>query len=134
MELSPEEKLRLLSDLIALASADGEYREEEYDLLQQVAELLQVEPMEVEKLFDAHQKFQAPPEEYKRIVIFHHLLRMMNADGEVSEDEVYLLKELGLKLGLSVQAIEQSIKVVNLYPNGNIPAEEMIRIFQVQHN
>lgn len=134
MELSPEEKLRLLSDLIALASADGEYRDEEFDLLHQVAEMLAVEPIEVEKLFTLHQHFHAPSEEFKRIIIFHHLLVMMNADGEVSHDEVFLLKELGIKLGLSVQAIDLSIEATRLYPNGNIPAEEMIRIFQVQHN
>jgi len=134
MDLSQEEKLRLLSDLIALASADGEYRDEEYDLLQRVAEMLSVEPMEVEKLFTIHEYFRAPSEEYKRIIIFHHLLVMMNADGEINDDEVFLLKELGMKLGLSVQAMDSSIKATGLYPSGNIPPDEIIRIFQVQHN
>jgi hypothetical protein len=62
------------------------------------------------------------------------LLLMVAADGEIDGDELELLKELGFKLALPLEAINTSIALLNVYPKGNIPANEIIRIFQVHHN
>lgn len=134
MNFSKAEKLTILNNLIKLAGADGEHRDEEYDLIHRVTEQLQVEPIEMEMLFTKEIDSTIPKAEAKRITVFFYLLLMVAADGEIDGDEVDLLKELGFKLALPLEAINTSIALLNVYPKGNIPANEIIRIFQIHHN
>jgi len=134
MNFSKAEKLTILHHLIKLAGADGEHRDEEYELIHRVTEQLQLEPMEMEMLFIKETESIIPKAEAKRITIFFYLLLMVAADGEIDGDEVELLKELGFKLALPLEAINTSIALLHVYPKGNIPANEIIRIFQVHHN
>ncbi len=134
MELTKEQKLSLLSELIRLANADGEHRDEEYDMLHLVAQTLEVEPMEMEELFLRSAQFHPPKEEVKRIVVFYHMLRIVWADDHLDPDEVHLLRELGAQLSLPIQAMDTAIKRSKIYPQGNIPDQEWIEIFQVHHN
>ena len=134
MDLNHEQKLSLLHQLIRIAGADGEHRDEEYDMLHVVAQHLQVEPMDMESLFSVRVDDQPPKEESRRIVVFYHMLRMVWADGEFDPDEEVLLSELGAKLGLRLQAIDTTIMRSKIYPNGNIPESEFLQIFLLHHN
>jgi uncharacterized tellurite resistance protein B-like protein len=134
MDLNHEEKLSLLQELIRIASADGEHRDEEYDFLHAVAQMLEVEPMEMEALFTKSVPFKPPQQEARRIVAFVQLLRMVWSDGELDLNEEYLLRELGMKLGLAMQAVQGVIERSKTYDKGRIPDSEIIHIFQVHHN
>ncbi|MBT3647809.1 MAG: hypothetical protein HN542_06170 [Flavobacteriales bacterium] len=134
MKLTHEQKLSLLSQLIKMASADGHHRDEEYDMLHLVAEQLEIEPMEMEALFTTQQEFIPPKTESKRIVIFYHLLKMVWADGELELDEIHLLKEYSMNMGLPIQAVNAIIERSRVYDQGNIPVQEIVDIFQVHHN
>lgn len=134
MELNRNEKMRMLAELIRMAGADGEHRSEEYDFLQQVTETLKIDPIEMERLFNIQQQSPLPKSEMLRIFIFSHLVMMILADGEVSEDEIQLLKELTIKLALPPQAVQEVINRLHLYLNTGFPADEIIKIFQVHHN
>lgn len=134
MALSQEEKLRILSDLIRIASADGEHRDEEYDLLHEIARVLKVEPMEMERLFTSSERYPAPAEEPDRIRVFYYLLRMISVDTELVADEVLLLRDLSMHLGLNLQAVDQSLARAHLYRPGTVPEEEVKEIFRVHNN
>lgn len=134
MKLTHEQKLSLLTQLIKIASADGHNRDEEYDMLHLVAQQLEIEPMEMEALFTSSEKFKPPKTEAKRIIIFYHLLKMVWADGELERDEIHLLKEFSLNMGLPTQAVNAIIERSQVYDRGDIPIEELIDIFQVHHN
>jgi uncharacterized tellurite resistance protein B-like protein len=134
MNFTHQEKLTILNQLIQLAGADGEHRDEEYDLIHKVTEQLQLEPMETEMLFIKSIDEHYPKSEVKRITVFFYLLLMVAADGEIDRDETHLLRELSLKLALPLEAVNNSIALLDVYPNGNIPSEEIIKIFQTHHN
>lgn len=134
MALNQQQKLRMLKDLARLASADGELRAEEYDLLHEVARTLGVEPMEVEQLFIRAEEYPAPVEESHRIDFFYLLLRMIMADKDVLHDEIFVLKELSIRLGLRIQAVDQSIDRARFYSPHSVPKEEIQSIFRIHNN
>ncbi len=134
MNINHDQKLSLLNQLIRIASADGEHRDEEYDMLHLVAKQLDVDPMEMEMLFTKDHEFSPPVSEAKRTSIFYYLLLMIWVDGELHNDEVLLLKEFSTHLGLSTQAVQSVLNESRLYPNGNIPISHIVKTFQVHHN
>jgi|GEM_PF-183927 uncharacterized tellurite resistance protein B-like protein len=134
MKITHDQKLSLLNQLIKIASADGEHRDEEYDMLHIVSQQLDVDPMEMEMLFTKDHEYSPPASEAQRITIFYHLLIMIWVDGELHPDELTLLEEYSMHLGLSSQAVQSVIKESMLYPNGKIPLENIIKTFQVHHN
>lgn len=134
MPLNQHQKLRALKDLIRLASADGELCAEEYDLLHEVARKLQVEPMELEQLFIHSKEYEAPVDEDQRIDFFYLLLRMIMADKDVLHDEIFVLKELSMRLGLRVQAVDQSVDRARFYSPHTVPMEEIRGIFRIHNN
>ncbi|MEZ4721153.1 MAG: TerB family tellurite resistance protein [Flavobacteriales bacterium] len=134
MNFSKEEKLRILSELIKVAGADGEHRDEEYDFLHAIAEYLQVEPMDMESLFTKSSEHPIPASEMQRIVIFHQLVLMVIADGEISNDEIAMLKEATLMLGLPNQAVNEVISRLHYYLDAGVDVEDFIKVFQVHHN
>lgn len=134
MNFSKDEKLRILSELIKVAGADGEHRDEEYDFLHAIAEHLQVEPMDMEALFTQSSDHPIPSNETDRIVIFHQLVLMVIADGEVSSDEITLLKEATLMLGLPNQAVNEVISRLHHYLDAGVDVQDFIKVFQVHHN
>jgi uncharacterized tellurite resistance protein B-like protein len=134
MNISHEQKLRILTELIRIAGADGQHRDEEYDLLHRITELLDVEPMDMEALFTKPSETDLPKDEVHRISLFFHLVTMVLADGEISYDEIVLLRELTLKLGFRPQALDEVIKRLDDWVKFGIPEAEFIQIFQVHHN
>lgn len=134
MNLSHEEKMSMLAQLIRMAAADGEHRDEEYNMLNDITEALRVEPMDMEALFTKKVSNRHPADEAVRVNIFHHLLQMVWSDGEMDPDEAALLKELGMSIGLPMQAIETSMQKSHLYNRGQIPQSEIENIFKVHNN
>lgn len=134
MNITHEEKLRVLSELIRVAGADGQHRDEEYDLLHKVTELLEVEPMDMEALFTKPTTTPFPSDEVKRITLFYHLVQMILADGEIAYDEIVLLREFTLQLGLRPQAVNEVILRLDDWVRSGIPLETFVQIFQVHHN
>jgi len=134
MNFNKEEKLGILTNLIRLASADGDNHDEEYNLMHRVTEQLEIEPIEMEMLFINQLSPVLPKREAQRITVFYYLLMMVAADGEVSSDEIFLIKDFSLKLALPIQAVNDSLALLDLYPSGVIPADKIIAIFKVYHN
>lgn len=134
MDLNHRQKLSLLQDLIRIAGADGQHRDEEYDMLHVVAKRLEVEPMELEALFSETVESHLPKQEPRRIIVFYHMLMMVWVDGEFDADEEKLLRELGAGLGLPIQAIDTTIAQSRLYARGAIPMDVFLKIFTLHHN
>lgn len=121
-----------MSDLISIASADGSSRDEEYDFLHKIAARLELEPMEIEGLFTSTAKHPAPQLEEDRIELFIAMLEMVASDQEIVSDELLVLRDMSLKLGLRLQAVDQSIKALEMFENGKVPTE-VIRSFFALH-
>ncbi|WP_420379073.1 TerB family tellurite resistance protein [Gilvibacter sp.] len=129
-----EEKLGLLSDLIALAQADHHISEEEYQFIMTLAKRFDIDKETVHDLF--HNPVESKPivTELGRITHFHKLVLMMNIDLKTKDAEVAALRNFGLKMGIRMEIIDQVMLRMDKYENKLIPTEELVRIFQTYYN
>ncbi len=129
-----EEKLSILSEMIAFARVDNKLKPSEYSFLLQVASRLGVEKDVLEDLLKQKAKKKILKSQADRIVQFHRLLLMMNIDQEQHEDEIRRLHEIGLSMGLPPTAVAQVLEVMHKYPDKIIPPEVLLRIFTAHYN
>ena len=130
---SYEEKLSILSEMIALAKADHVISDAEFYFLQSVAEQLGVNQDDFESLFETKVKKIVPKTQAERILQFHRLVLLMNVD-EQHELEVAKLHDIGLGMGLPPSAIEQVLEIMHQYPNKIVPPDVLIKIFKAHYN
>ena len=128
-----EEKLSILSEMIAMAKADNVVSDSEYYFLLSVAEQLGVDKETFESLFDTKVKKIIPKTQAERILQFHRLVLLMNVD-EQHELEIAKLHNIGLGMGLPPSAIEQVLTVMHQYPNKIVPPDVLINIFKAHYN
>ena len=134
--MSIEEKLSVLSQMIAFAQADTDrsIKDEEYDFLLAVASQIGVSKKEFDHLFDHPAPYVQLQPESQRIVQFHRLLLLMNVDQAIEEKEIEMLHVLGLKMGLNAQAIDKTLEVMHSYEDKLIPAKVLLDIFKTYYN
>ncbi len=128
------EKLSLLAQLVQLARADEEVKEIEFNFLRSIAEQLNISMEEFRLVFEQYIAFEPPAFEFDRIVQLHRLVLLMNIDQELDATELFLIKDLGIKLGLHPLAVEEILSVMHEYENKMLPPERLISIFQTFHN
>lgn len=131
---SYQEKLSILSEMIAFAQVDEKLKPSEYNFLKGVANQLGITNETFEGLLTKKANIKILKTEGERLVQFYRLLLLMNIDKEVNLAEIGFLTELGIKMGLSPSAIERVVVVMQNYPNNLIPVEDFISIFKTQYN
>lgn len=129
-----KEKLSLLTELIKLASCDKLIRQREYDFMWAIAQRLQVSQQEFDQLFANYIEFTPPESEFDRILQFHRLVLLMNIDQENSAEEMKMIRDLGIRMGLSPLATEKVLVEMKDHKNGMIPANRLVEIFREQYN
>ncbi|MAU15468.1 MAG: hypothetical protein CMH46_08010 [Muricauda sp.] len=129
-----EEKLSILSEMIAFARIDHSLKQSEYGFLLKVARSLGVS----KDVFDGLLKQKSPKVRLKtqaeRIVQFHRLILLMNIDHEQHRKEINTLYNIGLKMGLPPAAISQVLEVMHRYPDNIVPPDVLINIFKAYYN
>lgn len=129
-----EEKLSILSEMIAFARVDNSVKAEEYNFLLNVANQLGVDKQTFDSLFDKTAMPVFLKTEAERILQFHRLVLLMNVDSSDSSLEVALLHNIGLGMGLPPSAIEQVLTIMHKFPDKIIPPEILINIFKIHYN
>lgn len=131
---SYQDKLGVLSELISFARVDYKLREDEYDFLLSVANLMEVKKSSLDELLKNTTEISVPKTQLDRIVQFHRLLLLMNIDNEQHKKEVEKLHNIGLWMGLPPSAITQVLEVMHQYPNKAVPPKILLNIFRAHHN
>lgn len=129
-----EQKLAMLAQLIKMAKVDDHLKEEEYELIWNMAQLLEVTQDDFNQLFDQDLNTPVIASEFERITQFHRLVLLTHVDLEVDSRELRKLREFGFKLGLRPEAINRVLEEMKHHENGMIPANIMLGIFQTYHN
>jgi uncharacterized tellurite resistance protein B-like protein len=129
-----EEKLSLLKQLYSLASTDHKVKEEEYEFLLKISQMLGISQTDFELLLKQDVAFIPPKPETNRILQFQRLILLANVDTKVNEVELSFLRRAGIKLGLHPDAVETVFREMKQREFGVIPPEVLIKIFQVYHN
>lgn len=129
-----EERISLLSEMIAFAIVDGELHDNEYDFLAIVAEELGIDKSVFLSLFDKQKEIIIIKDEHQRIMQFYRLALLMHVDDVLHEREVRAINEIGIKMGLNPMGIRKTLKAMEDSPNKMVAAEFLICAFEEQHN
>lgn len=133
-KMSSEEKLSALSQLIAFARTGKAIKDVEYDFLVIIANQIGVTKEVFDELILNPVPYINLQSESARIVQFHRLLLLMNVDKEIEPLELEKIHQLGLKMGLNIQAIDKTLEIMKEYKNNNIPPEVLLNIFKTYYN
>jgi len=129
-----EEKLSILSELIAFARVDDVVKVSEYKFLFDIATQLGIDKDTFDSLFHKKAEKVILKPQSERIVQFHRLLLLMNIDSEQHDTEVRRLHNIGLRMGLPPSAIDQVLVVMHSYPDKIVPPEVLVNIFKAHYN
>lgn len=132
--MGTDEKLSVLTELIYFAKSDGQVKDVEYNFLLSIANQIGVDKITFDDLFDNPAPKVHLPSESQRIVQFHRLLLLMNVDQIIEDSEIEKIHQLGLKMGLNIQAINKTLKVMHQYDNKIVPPEILLGIFKTYYN
>jgi len=131
---SYQEKLSLLSEMIAFAKIDGEVHEREYRFLSIVASQLRVEKDAFIALFKEPTPKVVIKSEHERILQFYRLALLMQADGVLHSNEQVAIREMGINMGLSPFAMKGVLVEMQNSPTGLIDPEILLALFRAQQN
>jgi uncharacterized tellurite resistance protein B-like protein len=131
---SYEEKLSLLSEMIAFAKIDGQVHEREYRFLSIVASQLKVESDAFKTLFEEPVPKVVIKTEHQRILQFYRLALLMQADGVLHDNEQVAIREMGINMGLSPYAMKSVLVEMQQSPTGLIDPEVLLALFRAQQN
>jgi uncharacterized tellurite resistance protein B-like protein len=129
-----EEKLSLLSEMIAFAKIDGQVHEREYHFLSVVASQLKVDKEVFEDLFKHEAEHVVIKSEHQRILQFYRLALLMHVDGILHENEQVAIREMGVNMGLSPFAMKSVLVEMRKSPTGLIDPDVLLALFRAQHN
>lgn len=129
-----DEKISLLSEMIAFAIVDGELHDREYDFLWIIAQQLEIEKSVFLELFGKRNEIKVIKDELHRIMQFYRLALLMHCDGVLHEREIKAINEIGIKMGLNPMGIKKTLKAMNEAPDQMIKPEILLHTFTIQHN
>lgn len=129
-----EEKLSLLSEMIAFAKIDGQIHEREYQFLSIVSAQLRVDKNTFDSLFDKDIEKVVIKSEHQRILQFYRLALLMHADGVLHQNEQIAIREMGVNMGLSPFAMKSVLLEMERSPTGLIDPDMLLALFRAQHN
>ena len=131
---SYQEKISLLSDMIAFAVIDGELHDKEFDFLNLISEELNIEKEIFLSLFKQNIEIKVVKDEFQRILHFYRLALLMYCDGVLHQKENNRIHEMGIKMGLNPQGIKRVLQVMEASESKIINPEILICAFQEQYN
>ena len=112
-----------LSNLIALAKIDGEYKEVEEQLIYKIGYKYKLKDWQIEEMIqsDERPEIQIPKAHIQKMEQLYDLIRMIYADQIVQENEIAFCKKITSKFGYKVQIVDW---LVNIFAENNRPSEE----------
>lgn len=128
-------KTRLL-DLYKIAISDGKIVKNEYRFLLDIALQMGLEENDVLDIINNEIDFKImPPHALNdRMQHLFQMLFMMKIDGEIKPEEIRIIKNTALYLGLNLSMTDELITIIHKYKQNLVPQEEMIRIVKRHMN
>ncbi|HPW97818.1 MAG TPA: excinuclease ABC subunit B [Flavobacterium sp.] len=129
-----EEKIALLTEMIAFSVVDGKLHEREYLFLSMIANELEISNTDFKSLFHQENNAVVIKSEFERIQQFYRLALLMHCDGELHEKEQIKIHEIGINMGLNPHAIKRVLKAMEKSPTNMISPKFLMEVFQEQLN
>lgn len=103
-----------LKNLLAVAKADGKFKNIEFEYVLQLASKYYMTKKEVERVLDAPEaiKFVPPKTINESFDQLYDLVTVMLVDGEIDDREMTLCKTFALRLGFNPKIIDEMIPFI----------------------
>ncbi len=128
------EKLELLSEMIAFALVDGELHHFEIIFLTDIAESLGISKVIYLELFTKVYTPTAIKDTFNRLVHFYQLAVLMHCDNRLHINEKIAINEIGVRMGLSLDAMHKVQEMVAKSVDICVPMDALVSIYQLQQN
>lgn len=129
-----EEKISLLTEMIAFSVVDGRLHQREYSFLLIVATELKISKADFDDLFHQELPKTVIKSEFERIQQFYRLALLMHSDGVLHEKEEMAIRQIAITMGLNPYATKRILEMMKASPNAMISAESLLEVFQEQYN
>jgi len=126
-----EEKISHLNDLINLSKIDGNEALNEVNFINSVADRLGISRVDLKQIREKKSDVEFTPAKdmYQLMMQYHRLIVLMGIDRIIALEEKELCVELGLKMNLKREAIEEIIDKAMDTPRHVISVDEIENIF-----
>ncbi len=129
-----EEKISLLSEMIAFSIVDGRLHQREYEFLSIVAAELKISKETFNDLFHREIPVNVLKSEFQRIQQFYRLALLMHVDGVLHEKEEVAIKQMSINMGLNPAATKRLLEMMKTAPKCIIEPKFLLDAFKEQHN
>ena len=129
-----EDKINLLSEMIAFSVVDGRLHEREYQFVWIVAQELGISKNEFNDLFHQELPTGIIKSEFERVQQFYRLALLMHVDGILHPKEEEAIRQIAINMGLNPSATNRILKLMKASPNVMISPEVLLDHFQEQNN
>jgi uncharacterized tellurite resistance protein B-like protein len=129
-----EEKINLLSEMIAFSVIDGRLHEREYQFVWIVAQELGIDKNEFNDLFHQELPTKVAKTEFERIQQFYRLALLMHCDGVLHQKEEEAIRQIAINMGLNPRATDRVLKLMKASPNAMVSPQIVLEHFQEQLN
>lgn len=136
MEKDYDTRISHLNDLITLARIDGNESLNETNFINWVAYRLKLRNDDVERIKANPEpvKFRPGKMEKDNIERFHSMVMLMGIDKKLAREEVNYCVEMGIRMGLNIHAIMETIATLSSSPNHIIHLADIETIFRKYSN
>ena len=128
------ENNEIIKQLIDFSQLENGIKEVGFDFLIDLAKQLGLSKKELIGLFDKNNHTNTPTSESNRIIQFYRLCLMSNIDHKITQEELTNLRNIAISMGLSPMATEEVIKYLKENPGKGIPTNQLLQLFQANHN
>jgi len=129
-----EERISLLTEMIAFSIVDGKLHDREYEFLWIVANELKIEKGIFHDLFHQEVKTIVIKSEFQRIQQFYRLALLMQVDGVMHEKEEKAIREIAINMALNPSVTKRILLMIKMSPTGMIDPDYLLEAFKEQHN
>ncbi len=129
-----EQKISHLKALYYLANVNGEFTEAQAIFIKNVAKRIGLSSDELEKFDGKEPKLDLPDKEYKIYALFHRLAIILMIGNKVDKIERNYCFQLGIRMGLHPNAVNEVIDYVVEHKTPATPPKEIINIFRKYQN
>jgi uncharacterized tellurite resistance protein B-like protein len=129
-----EEKINLLSEMIAFSVIDGRLHEREYQFVWIIAQELGIPKKEFDDLFHQELPTGVIKSEFERIQQFYRLALLMHVDRVLHQKEEEAIRQIAINMGLNPNVTNRVLKLMKDSPNTIISPQVLLEHFQEQLN
>lgn len=122
--------------LLMLAEADGRDHENERLFINSVSRRLGMTEADVEYINKHPERFtfSLPNSEVDRMTVLYDLLFLMKIDGDVADEEIEMVRELGTRLGFRIGMVNEFIQTIADSLGKEVPENALLDIIRKYMN